>query len=328
MKIHKINNTLLQLVAVLEDGQCHDGTTIGKKLKITRSAVWKLIEKLRRYHIKIISIKGKGYLLTEPLILLNVNNIKKILKNKNIDIALFESIDSTNNFLKKCTYQETLKICLAEYQAEGRGRLQRKWHSPFAQNMYFSCLWSFQKDISALSGLSLVIGLVIAHVINSYHLENKALVKWPNDVLCQDKKIAGNLIELEAESNGLSRAIIGIGINVNMISAGTNIIPKPWTSLRLEKNEYIDRNKLVALLIDTLSSYLKNFEQHGISYFLTEWEHNDYLAGKTISLQGAANKIQGIMKGINEQGHLKLLLCDGSTQTFSSGDTSVVKFNS
>lgn len=316
---------LTNLVSLLNDGQCHDGTRIGRELNITRSAVWKAIKKLENYGIKIDSAKGKGYSLLEPLILLKQKTIEQNIAHKNIDIQVFETVNSTNDYLKSGLPHKTVKICLAEQQTQGKGRLHRSWYSPFGQNIYFSCAYLMQKDVSELAGLSLVVSLAIIKTLESFHLPHPLLVKWPNDIIYDNKKISGTLIEVQAESHSICHAIIGIGINANMMPEKNLPITQNWTSLRNIIGNYVDRNQLCILLIDHLITYLTLFQQQGLSSFMTEWSNVDFLFNKKIILKCGNKKISGQAKGVTNIGRLILKLSDGTSQTFSSGDTSIMK---
>lgn len=278
--------TLIKVAEILNDNQYHDGNSIGKQLNITRAAVWKIIKKLEAYNIPIQSVKGKGYILEEPLILLDENKIKALISEKNIDIEVHEKIDSTNDYLKKSSKKnKKIRVCIAESQTQGKGRLNRQWHSPFGKNIYFSMNYPFQKDMSELSGLSLVVGLAVCSAIeNSCSLSHALQVKWPNDILANQKKISGNLIEIQAESHGFCQAIIGIGINVNMQHAYHNEINQQWASVRELSQSYQDRNQLCVQLIQQLLSYLQRFCQSGLKVFLNEWQQRDYLFNKAIKL--------------------------------------------
>ena len=320
----KLSPNLVEIINILSDGGYHDGDTIGSKLNITRSAVWKFIKKLDNYGIKLSSIKGKGYALLQPLILLNENYLKKALTGQNIDIEVFESIISTNEYLNNFIGATRVKICLAEHQTGGLGRLGRSWHSPFGQNIYLSCLYPFAKDISELVGLSLVVGLAIITTLKSLNLSNRLLLKWPNDILYEDKKLCGNLIKIQAETNGLSYAIIGIGINVNMADDQQNI-NQLWISLQKILGKNINRNQLCVILINNLMSYLDKFNKQGFSSFTKEWEEADGLLNKKISLQTMDKIITGYARGINAQGNLLIETEDNSVNSYSSGDTSVLK---
>lgn len=321
----KLNGNLVNIVNLLRDGQYHDGTSMGATLQMTRSAVWKTIKKLQDYGVQIDSVKGKGYALLTPLRLLERREITRQLSHPNMEINIFESIASTNDYLKSHKKCKGVICCFAEQQTHGKGRLGREWYSPFGKNIYMSCLYPFQKDISELAGLSLITSLAIVRTLNSYSSDDCFSVKWPNDVTYQGKKISGTLIEIQAESHGASHAIIGIGINVNML--GDNVsIAQPWTSLQLVTGKYIDRNELSARLINHLMSYLAAFASYGLVSFKDEWMKADCLTSKVIALQHGNNEVVGQVAGINEQGHLLLQLENGVMHAFSSGDTSVRKW--
>lgn len=322
--IKKINTSLVKVVNILSDGEYHDGTSLGEALNMTRSAIWKTIKKLQNYHIKIDSVKGKGYALLEPLSLLDSAKIKKKLHGEKCDISLFESIDSTNAYLKSYRNNKGTKICLAEQQTQGRGRLNRDWHSPFGQNIYMSCLYSLQKDISELAGLSLVTALSIVKTLKEFGMDDQLLVKWPNDILYDGKKIAGGLIEVHAEAHGLSVVIIGIGINVNMMEDEQQV-SQPWISMRKALNHYVDRNDLCALLINNLFNYLQRFNEHGFAAFISEWMAHDCLMQKVVTLKNLNEKVTGKVVGVNDHGYLLLKLADGKVRAISSGDASIVK---
>ena len=324
MKPQKLSPHLIRLVYLLNDGQYHDGTRLGHTLRMTRSAVWKAIQKLTNYRLPIHSAKGKGYVLQEPCVLLNPATIQQQFDHA-VSLDVFEKITSTNDYLKTffgCKVAQPL-FCAAEQQTAGRGRLNREWHSPFGQNIYLSCLYPFKKEISELQGLSLVVSLAVIAACREFIPDGALFAKWPNDVFCQTKKLAGNLIELQAESHGACCAVIGMGVNVNMLTSPKKCITQPWTSLRQQSGQYIDRNLLSALLMKQLLQYLKRFEKHGLAYFVPEWRASDYLFDQPITLQGFSERIIGIAKGVDQYGHLLLQRQDGSLQSYATGETSI-----
>jgi BirA family transcriptional regulator, biotin operon repressor / biotin---[acetyl-CoA-carboxylase] ligase len=324
----KINSNLVKLLHILNDGHFHAGEEIGKQLGITRSAIWKGIEKLKGYGLIICSVKGKGYSMVEPVVLLDNNKIRRLLDQdlkELVEISIFESIASTNDYLKKIPNKNRIKICLAEQQTQGKGRFGRYWHSPFAQNIYFSCRYQFRKDISELAGLSLVVGLAVIKTLVAHGVKNKIAVKWPNDILWENKKLAGTLIEIDAETHGVCAAIIGIGINVNMKDADDKAMAQPSASIQQVLDKPIDRNNIVATLINNLIHYVQQFELHGLVHFINEWKTHDHLHDRTVTIINGAEEITGKAAGINEQGHLLLKLRDGKLHAFSSGDATIKK---
>lgn len=322
-----LQNNLVKISELLSNQQCHDRNSIGQALNITRTAVWKAINKLKKYQIKINSLKGKGYSMPEPLLLLDYSKIFKHFSADKIDLDILESVSSTNDYLQNVKSNKPIKICLAEHQSQGRGRLNREWHSPFGKNIYLSCSYPFHKDVSSLAGLSLVISLALIKTLNQYGIGENLYVKWPNDIFYDGKKLAGILVELHAETHGTCYAIIGIGINVNMSNDENAAITQPWSSLNNILNRYVDRNDLSVQIIKNLLDYLNKFDHHGLSIFVNEWMKADYLMNQKIILRTLSHSIEGVAKGINHQGHLLVKLEDGLIKPFSSGDASVRKID-
>jgi BirA family biotin operon repressor/biotin-[acetyl-CoA-carboxylase] ligase len=319
------NNTFVKIINTLSDGQFHDGDSLGHALQITRSAVWKAIKKLDDYDIAVNAVKGKGYALLEPLHLLDAQKIKKKLNAKNIDIRIYETIDSTITPLKIITASEKIQICLAEHQTQARGRLNRQWYSPFGKNIYFSGLFRFKKDISELSGLSLVVGLALFKALSEYPLKDKLSVKWPNDIMYDHQKLAGVLIDIQAETHGSCQAIISFGLNVNMRKDKQQAISQAWTSLLKILGHPVDRNALCVSLINHLMDDMARFDVHGFAVFMEEWIAADGLLNRAIAIDNRDQRVMGVAKGVNAQGQLLLALPSGQLQSFSAGDTSLSK---
>ena len=319
----ELNPKLIQLTSILSDCEYHDGDSLGNTLNVTRSAVWKMIKKLSDYGINITSIKGKGYKLDNPLLLLNPkiisDGLPTELKNK-MTLQVCETITSTNTYLKENFDPDKINICISEHQAHGKGRFNRHWLSPFGKNLYISFRFRIRKDISELSGLTLAISVATMNTLKKFGVESK--IKWPNDVYCNDKKISGNLIEIIAESNSITDAIIGIGLNINMLNIETNDI-LPWTSIAKETDNIVNRNEVAIELISQLTNQIDIFAAKGISHFLNIVNQNNYLQDKNITLTQNESIYKGIASGIDELGRLILTLEDGTKHHFSSGDAHI-----
>lgn len=235
---------------------------------------------------------------------------------------MFENIDSTNSYLKNNSSDIERKICFAEIQTNGRGRKGRNWHSPFGENIYMSYAKSFKKDVSELNGLSLVVGIACLNAIKEIGIDLPIKLKWPNDGVYMGQKLMGNLVELQSESYFETLAIIGIGINVNMLFDSSNITQE-WTSLQKITGKYIDRNVLCIALIHNLNYALEQFDKYGLKEFIQQWHQLDSLYNKKINLN--EGEFSGIAKGINENGNLLLELESGEVRAFSSGEASIQK---
>ncbi|WPX96461.1 biotin--[acetyl-CoA-carboxylase] ligase [Candidatus Bandiella euplotis] len=313
-----MNDLLYKLLHLLQSEGRKTGMELAAKLGVSRSVVLKIIKKLRNYGVDITSNKKRGYQVNQDIILINKGKIEKT----GIKVEVFESIGSTNDYLKTVdpTHGYEYYVCIAEHQSHGRGRLKRSWYSPFAQNVYLSIAYCMNGDISRLSGLSMVVSLSILAILQDLSLAQNFKIKWPNDVYFKDDKISGVIIETIGNSVGGYRVIIGIGINVNMVES---VISNNWTSLKKITSKHFDRNKVCSLLIDNLIKYIKQFEMYGFGHFIEEWNKLDYLTAKVVSIENSGNTISGLYQGVNTIGQLLLQTDRNGLVAISSGDISL-----
>ncbi len=235
-----------------------------------------------------------------------------------LTISVFDSLPSTNDFLKQQTPH--LHLCLAEQQTAGRGRLGKTWFSPHGMNLYFSLLWPLLDTHIALEGLSLVVALSIVKTLTQFGIHEALKIKWPNDIYADNKKLAGILIESQTESRAPRQIIIGVGLNVNMPAGTAPDTLKPWTSLQILLNRTLNRHDLVVTLTRALLATLTQFSQKGFIHFLPAWHAWDYLAGKNIHLKTGDHTLHGIAQGVNEKGHLLLRTADGHLHALASAE--------
>ena len=319
------SGSLKQLLDLLADGEFHSGEELGALLGVSRSAVWKHLQKLEGLGIELISIKGRGYCVDGGLDLLDLNKIREYLKSAlPLELVLFTQIDSTNSYLMRHK-SPAMHVCLAEAQNAGRGRRGRVWVSPFAQNVYCSVGWGFEGGVAALEGLSLVAGLVIVRVLQRFGVADLGL-KWPNDVLYRDQKLAGVLIEMTGDPAGYCQVVIGVGINVAMGEDQHPAITQPWVDLRsiLEQQglALISRNLLVAALIDELLSVLVSYSQTGFAGYCVEWQSLNVHAGQMVQLHNGSAIHRGRCLGVSEAGALVLETTQGR-EIFHGGEISL-----
>lgn len=249
--------------------------------------------------------------------------IQRAIKSKTVKVEAFDVIDSTNEYLKRIDNSHYKNhICIAEYQSKGKARLQRGWYSSYAKNVLLSMTHSFKKNHSELGGLSVIVSLSILKTLLTLKLSSKFKIKWPNDVYFKDQKISGILIETMEKSSKECNAVIGIGLNVNMVESMKGIFTN-WTSLKRITSKDFDRNKICILLIKNLIEVLNEFEITGLKPFLTRWKKHDYLLGKSITIKNDGNIMQGLYKGINEAGNLLLQTKEGKVIPVASGDASI-----
>ena len=313
---------MLTLLKLLKDDRFHSGQALGAALGISRSAVWKQLQHLEaELNLPIHKVRGRGYQLAAPLALLDAEAIDAYAGTKAWPIFVFDSIDSTNaEALRAVDRGETAPfLVLAERQSAGRGRRGRTWVSPFAENLYYSLVLRIEGGMRQLEGLSLVVGLAVMQALRELGIA-KAGLKWPNDVLVDQRKIAGILLELVGDPADVCHVVLGIGINVNMQS--TDAVDQQWTSMQLEAGRAVDRNQLVALLNQRLQEYLALHREKGFAAIQPLWEANHAWQGRAVSLIAGVNQVDGVVVGIDHQGALRLQV-DGVEKSFSGGELSL-----
>lgn len=318
----KEHHTKLTLLSQLSDGQFHSGEALGEQLGISRAAVSKHIKGIQEWGVDIFRVQGKGYQLAKPMQLLDEAVLKAGVATP---LELIPIIDSTNqHLLNQADSLTSGAVCLAEYQAKGRGRRGREWISPFGSNLYLSMFWRLDAGMAAAMGLSLVVGVAIVEALEALGIEGVKL-KWPNDLYYQDKKLAGILVEMSGQAGGAANLVIGMGMNLQMVAGSersTAAITQPWTSLSEVTGESIDRNQLAITLIKTLHRAMSDYELQGMNGFVERWNRLDNFLGRPIKLIMGPREVYGIARGINAQGAV-LIETEQGVEEYVGGEVSL-----
>jgi len=314
-----------KVLIALADGQFHSGQELGESLQLTRSAIWKAVRQLQALGLAIQSVVGKGYRIVGGIELLDRQHMMSELTPQSLDtlseLFVLTHIDSTNDFLlsKANTGEKATLACVAETQTHGKGRRGRHWQSPFGTNLYFSLLWHFKKMSYEVIGASQAVAIALLRALKKLGVKENIQLKWPNDILWEQKKIAGILCEISAEQHGHCSLVIGIGINTALPAQAGEYISQPFADLATIMKKPISRNKLASFLINELIALLPQFEKAGLTPFLDEWNEHDAFIDKAVTLTMGQNEISGTMKGISTQGELILTNPDGQTNHYLTG---------
>ena len=317
-----------ELISTLADGRFHSGENLGTLLGVSRAAVWKRLRQLKlEYGLEVDAVKGRGYRLKEPLDLLNASTVHQQLSelgvSNDLPLHLHLAIPSTNSWLM---HQGTLgaasgTVCLAEHQTAGKGRHGRQWISPFGRNIYLSMLWRFDLPPTQLAGLSLASAVGVLRALRELRCDEAGL-KWPNDILWQQRKLAGLLLEVSGEASGPSQVVIGLGLNTWLGEEGS-LIGQPWVDLCSIPNVLKQpRNHLAAMLIKHLRDVAESYQREGLAAFLDEWHQYDLMIGKQVEIRSANHSQWGEHLGIDRQGALRLKV-DGVEKLFHAGEVSL-----
>jgi BirA family biotin operon repressor/biotin-[acetyl-CoA-carboxylase] ligase len=322
--------SLYPLLHTIADGEFHSGEELARLLGVSRTAVWKQLQKIQlETGLPLESVKGRGYRLQQALELLDRDRVISEVGPLLAQLEVHEQIDSTNRLALQRAQEGCGRghVVVAEQQTAGRGRRGRQWVSPFGRNIYCSAVWEFDGGAAALEGLSLAVGVAVAQALTAIGVRDVGL-KWPNDVVWGGRKLAGILLEMVGDAAGRCQVVVGIGINVAMsVSAQTQQIDQPWVDVQTALGgaaapDSASRNQLLAALLGQLLPTLQQFEREGFSALRAAWSALDSFNGRDVVVHLGERLVLGVAAGVSASGAL-LVDTDCGRQEFHGGEVSL-----
>jgi BirA family transcriptional regulator, biotin operon repressor / biotin---[acetyl-CoA-carboxylase] ligase len=323
------------LLCALADGRAHSGEQLAARFGVTRAAVWKQVAKLADWGLQVDAVPGVGYKLRRALDLLDAGALRSALAPpvaaRLAALEVFTEIESTNRHLLAAPppSQGELRVCIAEYQTAGRGRRGRRWTTPLGAGLCLSVSWQFAGAPADLSALTLAVGVAVRRALTRVARVTIGL-KWPNDLVWDERKLGGILLELTAEAHGGCHVVAGIGINVALEPA---LLPhlSDWprgavdlaTACASLDAPPPPRAALVLALIEELAELFAGYATTGFRAYRDEWRAADYLRGRSVRLDDAAGPLTGTSLGIEPDGALLIETAPGARRRVVAGDVSV-----
>jgi BirA family transcriptional regulator, biotin operon repressor / biotin---[acetyl-CoA-carboxylase] ligase len=334
-----------QVYTELAAGGFRSGAELARKLGVSRNAIWKAVRVLRELGLSVHAVPHRGYRLPvacEPLDAAAIRAALSLQVRRRIRrLEALWSVESTNAVLlaRSDLPPDLADILIAEYQTAGRGRLGRTWHAPPGGSICLSIGWSFPELPHDLAALGLAVGVCALRALRA-HIPGLRVpaspqsrgtphgglaLKWPNDLMLDDRKLGGILIEMRAESAGPTYVVVGLGMNLVL---GTKLLEQVAATgtraadLAAAGADPRRRNALAAGLAAEIVGGLARFGEEGLRPFLDEWLAADSLCGRAVTVRTAQTSWNGIARGIDAGGALLVETAQG-TQRVLSGDISV-----
>lgn len=299
------------------------GEAIADQLFCSRNAVWKAIKSLRNEGYKIDAVTNKGYSLVDDGGVFSSVSVEKLLKN-DCRVIVLESVDSTNNYLKKLAEngERENTVVIAECQSGGKGRLGRNFFSP-KSGLYMSILlrptFSAEKSLFITAAAAVAVSDAIEEISGK-----KTGIKWVNDVFIGNKKVCGILTEasVDFETGGLYYAIPGIGVNIYHPADGfpPEIRDIAGAVFDTEPDEKDLKQKLAAAVINNFFDIYNNIES---SDFMRKYKQKSCILGKEIFVLKNETKTKATVLDIDEKAGLVVKYENGEVKTLSSGEVSI-----
>jgi len=313
------------ILKFLREKEYVSGEVLAQKLGISRVAVWKQIQKLKDMGYKITSDQNLGYCLISRPDLLLPQEIQRGLSTNYIgkEIYYFPELKSTNRMAKEKVLhrvegRDEGTLIIAEKQSAGKGRLGREWFSP-PGGIWLSIILYPQLFPSYISRITLMTAVAVVKTIKVC-TQIEPQIKWPNDILINEKKVCGILTEMSAELDIINWVVVGIGINANIdLRDFPEDIQENTISLKETSGKEISRVKLAQTFLQEFEKYYEKLKRKEFSSILKEWKLYSHTLRKKIRVDIGERIITGEAIEINESGALILKKEDGELAEIISG---------
>ncbi|TBN05563.1 biotin--[acetyl-CoA-carboxylase] ligase [Hyunsoonleella flava] len=240
-------------------------------------------------------------------------------------IIKLDAIDSTNTFLKDMVSAEKVEdftVVTAKYQTEGKGQMGAVWTSEASKNLMFSVFVDISKfKLEHPFYISMVTALALRHSLKTF-LIPQLHIKWPNDILSQNKKICGILVENVIKQNHLNATIIGVGLNVNQ----TDFDNLPYaSSLKQITGRFFETDELLSIIINSLKMYFSKLKEGHYKELKAEYESFLFRKNKPSTFKDAkGNLFSGYILNVLDSGDLQILMEDNIIKSFALKDVTLM----
>jgi BirA family biotin operon repressor/biotin-[acetyl-CoA-carboxylase] ligase len=315
-----------KIVHFLKQAQGYlSGEEISRDLKISRAGIWKYMQELRKEGYDIVAVPHLGYRLISCPDKLLPSEIQSGLGTKALgrDIRYYDSVASTMDIAFQLGMEgagEGTVVC-AESQSKGKGRLGRSWASPKGKGIYMSVILRPSLAPTEVAKLTLLSAVATCEAIQKFcNVETK--IKWPNDILVGNKKLAGILTELSAEMDRVRFVVIGIGVNIN---TPISQLPPNATSIRNETGRKSSRAGLLQEILRSLEEWYGGLSAQGFDPVITRWKKLSSTLGQHVRVADLSGDIEGKAIDLDEYGGLIIQSNDGLTVKRMTGDVILVE---
>ena len=293
------------IVRALSDGWPRDRGRLARECGVGEAGLDGALEQLSRLGVSL-NVRRNLIALPRPVDLLDAGQILRGVPQLRPDaVHVRFAVDSTNTVLSERLRAgiPAPELCAAEIQTAGRGRHGRRWLSVLGQSLVLSVSWRFSLPPQALSGLPLAVGVVLAETLASGGFEG-VMLKWPNDLVVEDRKLAGVLVEMSHSGRGSVASVFGVGFNLDLAPSDSRTIDQPWTDFATAFGRIPARSELASqaanAILDTCASYC----ERGLAPFASRWDRRDALRGRRVRVLSGRAPLDGVARGIGGDGAL------------------------
>jgi BirA family biotin operon repressor/biotin-[acetyl-CoA-carboxylase] ligase len=310
-----------EIIGFLKESKDYlSGEEISRKLKLSRAAIWKNIEELRKNGYKIEAVKHHGYrIVSSPDKLLPEEiRFKLAAKTFGKKIIYEQSLPSTMDVAFQLALDGEAEgtIVCAETQSKGRGRMGRSWVSPKGKGIYASLILRPTLSTLDVPKLTLLGAVALCEVLRTEY-QLAATIKWPNDILIDGKKLAGFLLELNAEMERVRFVILGFGVNVN---TSMSTLPEASTSVKHELGKNVSRVELMQKFLQSFETWYQKSLIQGFEPMMKRWKELSSTIGRPIRISDIQGSWEGVAMDLDPHGGLVIKTKEGVMVKRMTGD--------
>ncbi len=306
------------------------GAEIASAMGVTRAAIWKRVNALRKKGFIIDGSPTKGYKLIDSPDL-SIEAIKNALSKESLkigrDIFFYTSLGSTNNVGVELAHKGSREgtVIIADEQRSGKGRLGRTWISPAGKNLYMSILLTPSISPRDATILTLMSAVACCNALIRL-LSIPVSIKWPNDLMVNDRKIGGILTEIKADMDKIAYAVIGVGININLdIESLPKEVKVIATSVKRETGKQFSRTTVALEVLREFEKWYEILLMKGKRDILEQWREYSSTIGSKVKVSMGNSVYKGIAEEIDDEGLLIVKLPDGSYMKVDAGDITMIR---
>lgn len=316
-----------RLLSILEEGASDyiSGEEISRRLSVSRTAIWKQINKLRELGYTIEASSRRGYRLASRPDRLEVSKLARALNSKSFGqrIVVLDSTVSTQQDAMRLAEEGAPEgtVVIAEEQTAGRGRFGRRWFSPRGKGIWMSIVLRPTQPLAFTPQLTLLTGVAMCRAIRRL-TDVEVGIKWPNDLLIHGRKVSGILLESATEDQRVRYCIAGLGIDVNLNPEDYPAeLLQVGTSLKIETGREIERTALIAAVLEEMEQLCKLYAEQGFQPIAMLWEALSVTINRSVQVHtGQDIPVEGTAVGLDPSGALVIETDQGERIQIISGD--------
>jgi len=314
-------NKLIEILSQHKD-EYVSGQDLSDMLNVSRSAIWKHMNELKKDGYVVEGVAKKGYRIISLPKSVSENTIAWGLQTDWLakNIVHRETIESTQTLAHQLALDGAKHgtIVVADEQTMSRGRVNRKWYSPKGEGIWLSMILRPNIPPYLAPQLTLLTATVLANVFEE-HCQIEPQIKWPNDLLLDGKKVSGILTEMQAEQDNVLYVIVGIGINVNQKSIEDEIAHRA-TSLRLETEKEWELVPIIQHILTSFEQKYDDYLHYGFDQVKQTWENYGFKINERLRIETSNKSWEAIFRGIGEDGSLLAENDDGTIEKIYSAE--------